>query len=72
MGGGSYDPNDYAQNDAILLGKMLRIDVRTQPAGQPYGIPNDNPNFGNLLCNGNGTGGTDVNGYRDQQDDHIT
>ena len=55
-GGGGYDPNDYAQNDRILLGKMLRIDVRSQPAQQPYAIPNDNPNFGNSLCGANGTG----------------
>ncbi len=38
-GGGSGDPNGNAQNPARLLGKMLRIDVDSQPGGAPYAIP---------------------------------
>jgi uncharacterized repeat protein (TIGR03806 family) len=55
-GGGGYDPDDNAQNNMVLLGKMLRIDVNSQPGGAPYGIPGDNPNEGNPLCNVNGSG----------------
>jgi len=55
-GGGGGDPEENAQNPARLLGKMLRIDVDTQPGGQPYGIPADNPFSGNPRCNANGTG----------------
>ncbi|MDH5515991.1 MAG: PQQ-dependent sugar dehydrogenase, partial [Gammaproteobacteria bacterium] len=55
-GGGGGDPDENAQNPARLLGKMLRIDVDTQPSGQPYGIPADNPFAGNLRCNADGTG----------------
>ena len=43
-GGSGNDPNHYAQNPAILLGKMLRVDVNvpdTHPVG--YVVPNDNP-----------------------------
>lgn len=29
-GGASYDPYNYAQNTGVLLGKMLRLDVRNQ------------------------------------------
>jgi hypothetical protein len=39
-GGSAGDPQNYAQNRATLLGKMLRIDV---DGGVPYGIPSDNP-----------------------------
>ncbi len=38
---------------------MLRIDVDTQPGGDPYGIPGGaagNPFAGNPLCNVDGTG----------------
>lgn len=40
-GGSSGDPNNNAQNLGSLLGKILRIDVRS--AASPYGIPPDNP-----------------------------
>ena len=40
-GGSQGDPHDNAQNPAVLLGKMLRIDVRGDQ--EPYGIPVDNP-----------------------------
>ncbi len=39
-GGSGGDPWGNAQNLSVLLGKMLRIDV---DAGNPYGIPADNP-----------------------------
>jgi glucose/arabinose dehydrogenase len=58
-GGGGGDPQENAQNRMRLLGKMLRIDVSLQPAGQPYGIPGDNPFVGNPRCNANGTGTQD-------------
>jgi len=41
-GGGAGDPLQNAQDPTRLLGKLLRIDVRTLP----YAIPRDNP-FGN-------------------------
>jgi putative heme-binding domain-containing protein len=40
------DPNGHAQNLRLLLGKMMRIDVDHQEAGQPYSIPTDNPFVG--------------------------
>jgi glucose/arabinose dehydrogenase len=58
-GGGSGDPQGNAQNPQRLLGKMLRIDVDTQPGGAPYGIPagpGGNPFAANPLCNADGTG----------------
>lgn len=39
-GGGEGDPQNFAQRDDSLLGKMLRIDV---DGGVPYAIPPDNP-----------------------------
>ena len=42
-GGLGGDPWGNAQNLGVLLGKMLRIDV---DAGDPYGIPADNPFVG--------------------------
>jgi len=42
-GGSSGDPENRAQNNSVLLGKMLRIDVNS---GTPYGIPIDNPYLG--------------------------
>jgi glucose/arabinose dehydrogenase len=39
-GGGTGDPQNRAQNDQELLGKMLRLDVNV-PAG--YAVPGDNP-----------------------------
>lgn len=41
-GGGSGDRYGNGQNPATLLGKMLRIDVTSDPA-KPYTIPADNP-----------------------------
>ncbi len=46
-GGSAGDPQDNAQDTNNLLGTIARIDVDT---ALPYGIPNDNPNFGNGLC----------------------
>ena len=45
-GGSGGDPQNYAQNRASLLGKMLRIDVNSTTKGN-YGIPKDNPYVGN-------------------------
>lgn len=42
-GGGGGDPSGNAQNLGSLLGKLLRIDVRTTP---PYSIPAANPFVG--------------------------
>lgn len=42
-GGGAGDPLGNAQNPAVLLGKLLRVDVRSANAGQPYTIPPGNP-----------------------------
>ncbi len=41
-GGGGGDRYGNGQNPATLLGKMLRLDVTSDPA-QPYTIPADNP-----------------------------
>jgi len=41
-GGGGGDRYGNAQNPATLLGKMLRLDVTSDPQ-QPYTIPADNP-----------------------------
>jgi glucose/arabinose dehydrogenase len=40
-GGSSYDPDNNSQNEQVLLGKMLRIDV--SGSGNGYKIPADNP-----------------------------
>jgi glucose/arabinose dehydrogenase len=45
-GGSGGDPFNNAQNTLSLLGKMLRIDVRTQPSG--YTVPPGNPFVGNM------------------------
>lgn len=42
-GGGAGDPFGNAQNLNVLLGKLLRVDVRTASSGQPYTIPATNP-----------------------------
>ncbi|MGJ9419027.1 PQQ-dependent sugar dehydrogenase [Massilia sp. CMS3.1] len=42
-GGGAGDPFGNAQNPNSLLGKLLRVDVRTATSGQPYTIPATNP-----------------------------
>lgn len=49
-GGSSGDPQNYAQNNLSLLGKMLRIDVDN---GTTYSIPSSNPFVG-------------VNGYAEE------
>ncbi len=54
-GGGSFDPQDNAQDETSLLGKMLRLDVDSRPGGAAYGIPADNPNSGNPRCVGDGS-----------------
>jgi len=58
-GGGGGDPSENGQDNAILLGKMLRIDVNSQPGGQPYAIPGGatgNPFANNPRCNATGSG----------------
>ncbi|MEX1994861.1 MAG: PQQ-dependent sugar dehydrogenase [Steroidobacteraceae bacterium] len=55
-GGGANDPENNAQNPNRLLGKMLRIHIDSQPGGQAYAIPPDNPFAGNARCNANGGG----------------
>ena len=42
-GGGSGDPNNYAQNLNTLLGKLLRIDVDNTSNGNNYAVPTSNP-----------------------------
>lgn len=42
-GGPPFTPVHDPQSLAELYGKILRIDVNNVPAGQPYGIPADNP-----------------------------
>lgn len=42
-GGGAGDPAGNAQNLNVLLGKMVRIDVRAATATQPYISPAGNP-----------------------------
>ncbi|MCW5848603.1 MAG: PQQ-dependent sugar dehydrogenase [Anaerolineae bacterium] len=42
-GGSGGDPRGNGQNPAVLLGKMLRLDV---DSGEPYRVPPDNPFVG--------------------------
>lgn len=59
LGDGGGAGREHAQDPHVLLGKMLRIDVDSQPGGAPYGIPSGpdgNPFAGNALCNADGTG----------------
>ncbi len=48
-GGSGGDPQGHGQNRATLLGDILRIDV---DAGDPYGIPADNPYVGQSASRG--------------------
>jgi putative heme-binding domain-containing protein len=41
--GPQQDPEGHGQNTAILLGKMLRLDVDHADGGNQYAIPSDNP-----------------------------
>jgi glucose/arabinose dehydrogenase len=47
-GGNSGDPNNYAQNRSVLLGKLLRINVDSSSGGNNYSIPVTNPFYGNI------------------------
>lgn len=46
-GGSGGDPHGHGQNRATLLGSILRIDVDNPSGDRNYGIPQDNPYFGN-------------------------
>lgn len=48
-GGSGGDPNNYAQNTELLLGKILRIDVDTPGGNTNYSIPPDNPFAGDPI-----------------------
>ncbi len=48
-GGSANDPDNFAQNRGVLLGKMLRIDINRDDFADPavnYAIPADNPFVG--------------------------
>jgi glucose/arabinose dehydrogenase len=47
-GGSGGDPLNNAQSPNTLLGKILRIDVESDPGSDPYVIPPDNPFTQNL------------------------
>lgn len=50
-GGGGDDPDDNGQDTRALLGKILRLDVRSAPPmGRRYAIPNTNPFSPNPFC----------------------
>ena len=48
-GGSGGDPYENGQNRSTLLGKILRIDVKSASQGRNYAIPEDNPFAGNSL-----------------------
>jgi glucose/arabinose dehydrogenase len=51
-GGSGGDPFNYAQNNSVLLGKMLRMNVNTSEAAPFYTIPSENPILpGNTTAN---------------------
>lgn len=45
-GGAANDPYGNAESLAMLLGKVLRIDVKNASKDEPYAIPKDNPFVG--------------------------
>ena len=54
-GGGGNDPFNNAQNTNSLLGKMLRVDINRDDFADPnlnYGVPTDNPFFGQAGARG--------------------
>lgn len=54
-GGSGNDPDNFAQNLGVLLGKMLRIDINRDDFADPainYGIPTDNPFVGTAGARG--------------------
>ena len=51
-GGGGGDPDSNGQNLDSLLGKLLRINPRLGPNGEPYTVPNDNPFVGQAGARG--------------------
>ncbi len=55
-GGGGYDPDDLAQNNGQLLGKILRVDVNGDDFGtdadRNYAVPADNPLVGTAGARG--------------------
>lgn len=56
IGEGGGEPNAWAQDDAVLFGKILRINPSLPSGRLPYTIPADNPNAANPACNGSGRG----------------
>lgn len=50
-GSANGDAANVSQNGLNMLGKVLRIDVNSQPGGNPYAIPADNPFVGNAAYN---------------------
>lgn len=51
-GGAARDPFQNGQDKGVLLGKVLRLDVRAATAAQPYAIPADNPFVGEAAARG--------------------
>jgi glucose/arabinose dehydrogenase len=51
-GGGGGDPLEVSQNNASLLGKLIRINVDQPANGLNYSIPADNPYNNEIFCNG--------------------
>jgi len=51
-GGGGGDPFNNAQNTSVLLGKLLRLDVESNPAAAGYNIPATNPFVSNAAFRG--------------------
>lgn len=45
-GGSGGDPRNYAQDRSVLLGSIVRIDVRGASESEPYVVPADNPFIG--------------------------